>query len=449
MDQKTIERQIKKFRFHLERSLIRLPEFSSKRRIQENRTAFLRRLHAEYKTAQELLIAVYLEIEQDIANAGDHPEVQKKKHWKTVLELCFNTLVWIAERWERDSVKRVFKGPKYGSTISRNVSSVLTVIRQINKHWNDFAIALDFSSFECITDILRVHIHPKLKSSENHYIEVKKGQVNNEMIKTIMSESDSGYFSFFEKYGQCGIKQMERYFRQQKVANECLEIMRAEQGGVFDTTESKLFVQLTSIPRMYYMKGVKNLLKYLKTNTFGSFIVDECLWVGAVRIREPKHLKMANFLVRHSIHHVFNRECDICAGREEWHQKFVDVKFFDGLQMFGSVPFEGLLNRPISDRDMLDILFGRIRLFYHLDGNRFIDVCRAVGLEAGYSSEKEFNRVRSSGVRNTIGFGRRLLWMRKKSDDAPTYVSIGMLHDICLNWIHPYWWIRQIQDSAH
>ena len=196
------------------------------------------------------------------------------------------------------------------------------------------------------------------------------------------------------------------------------------------------------------MEGAKNLLKHLKTNAFGSFIVDGCLWVGAARIGEPKHLEVADFFVRHSIHHVFNKECAMCANREGWQQDFINLKVFDGLRMFGSVPFEGLVNRPISDRDMMDILFGRIRFFYHLDGKCFIDLCHAVGLEAGYSSKKEFNRLRSSGNRHTIGFGRRLLWIRKKGDDATFYVSMGMLHDMCLNWIHPYWWVRQHQNHA-
>ena len=448
VDQKTLERRIKKFRFHLARSLTRLPEFSSKRKIQKQRATFFRRLHAEYKTAQELLIATYLEVEQDIANLDDRTEVQKRRYWKAILGLCFNTFVWIVEGWDRDRVKRVFKGPKHGSTISRNVSSVLKVIRQLNKRWNDFAIALDFSSFECITDVVRVHIHPKLKSIENHYIEVKEGGVNNEMIDTILSRSSTRYFSFFDKYGQRGIKQMERYFRQAKVADDSLEIMRAEQGGIFDTPEGKLFVQLTSIPRMYYMKGVRNLLRHLKTNSFGSFVVDGCLWVGAARIGEPKHLEVADFLVRHSIHHFFNRECAMCANAERWEKKLADIKVFDGLRMFGYVPFEGFISRQISDRHMLDILFKRIRFFYHLDGDRFIDLCHAVGLEAGYSSEKEFNRMKSSGDRDTVGFDHRLLWIRKKDDAVTSFVSMGMLHDMCLNWVHPYWWVRQTLGHA-
>ena len=67
-------------------------------------------------------------------------------------------------------------------------------------------------------------------------------------------------------------------------ANEHLSIMRADQGGVFDTKDGKVHVLLASIPRMHYIKAVKKLLKYLRSTDTGYFVVDGCLWVGAARI---------------------------------------------------------------------------------------------------------------------------------------------------------------------
>jgi hypothetical protein len=422
------------------RSLTRLPEFSSRKKIRENEDRFLRRLHEEYKTAQELLISTYLEVEEDLAKETDQSYLHKKKHWIMVLELCFNTFVWIAEGWERYRVKLVFKGPKHGSTKSRNVSSVLTVIRGMNKRSSDFAIALDFCSFECIADVLRVRINLKVKSSKNQYIEVKEGRVNNEMLKTIASQSTDRYVEFFQKYGDAGIKQIERYFRQSGTFFQRAEMVKGRSGDAFETPAGLVLVQEASIKERYYLGGINCLLKHLKTRAFGSFVVDGCLWVGAVRKGDPV---VVDFFVRHSIHHTFSEECAICGRREGWEQELASLKLFDGLRIFGSVPFEGFIGKPISDRDMLDILFGRLRFFYHLDGDRFLNLCHAVGIEAGYSSEKDFRRRRSSGDRVSVGFRRRLLWMRKKGDDANFFLGEGMLHDMCLNWVHPYWWVSQ------
>ena len=161
---------------------------------------------------------------------------------------------------------------------------------------------------------------------------------------------------------------------------------------------------------------------------------------------EPKELEVADFLMRHSIHHFFSPECAMCTNQAGWQRKLAELKIFDGLRMFGSVPFEGLISKPISDRDMLDILFGRIRFFYHLHGDGFIDLCREIGLNAGYSTQKEFNRWRSSGNHYVVGFNNRLLWTKNKESEATFYFTEGELHDMCLNWIHPYWWARQDFD---
>lgn len=309
VDQSTLERKIKKIRFHMARSLTRLPEFSSRKNIQKNKGRFLRRLHAEYKTAQELLISTYLEVEEDIAKAKDQSEVHTKEHWISVLELCFNTFVWIAERWERDRVKRVFKGPKHGSTKSRNVSSVLTVVRDMNKRSRDFAIALDFSSFECIADILRIRIDSKSNAAVSEYMEVKEGRVNDEMLETIKSKSTDRYLEFFQKYPDSGIKQMQRYFRQAGTCYDRLAMMRADQGGLFETPEGTLLIQVASTKRNYYLKSIKELLRHLKTEPFACFVVDGCLWVGAARMGDPVAI---DFVVRHSIHHIFSAECRMC-----------------------------------------------------------------------------------------------------------------------------------------
>ena len=89
MDQKTLEKRIRKIRFHLTRSLTRLPKFSSQKKIKKNRNSFYRLLNAEYKTAQELLISTYLELEEDIEKYSDAPDVKKKKYLEGGIRALF------------------------------------------------------------------------------------------------------------------------------------------------------------------------------------------------------------------------------------------------------------------------------------------------------------------------------------------------------------------------
>jgi hypothetical protein len=237
---------------------------------------------------------------------------------------------------------------------------------------------------------------------------------------------------------------MERYFRQTGTFFQRAAMMQADEGGAFETPDGTVLIQVASTRRMYYVRSIKNLLKHLKTGAFGCFVVDGCLWVGGARMGDPVAV---DFFVRHSIHHIFSDQCAICSERDGWQHELASLKLFDGLRIFGSVPFEGFIAKPICDRDMLDMLFGRLQFFYHLDGDRFLNLCHAVGIDAGYSSEREFRRMRSSGDRESVGFRGRLLWMRKKGDDLTLFLSMGMLHDMCLNWVHPNWWVRQHLDQ--
>src|SRR5258706_9578653 len=400
MDQKTLERHITKYRYHLTRSLIRLPQFSSKQKIQKNLKAFLKRLHVEYKTAQQILISDYIEIENEMKTIDDEREINRRHLWIATIELSFNALVWVANRWDRDLVKRVFKGPKHGTLDSRNATSVVSALEFMNKRGNDFSIALDFCRVECIADILKIHIHPKHLTLETEVIEVKEGKVNAEMLVTIRTGSKKSYFDYFERYGEHGIKQMKRHFRQTQVASKSLEIMNSETGGRFETKDGPLFIHLANEPRVHYVSGIKNLLKHLKKNRWGSFLVDGCLWVCGARVENNRDISAADFFIRHPIHHVISNDCQVCANRDGWMEALGRIKMLDGWKfLFAYVALEPFIQRPISDKEMLDILFGRVRFWFHLHADPFRRFCHDLGLEAGFLKKKEVNPERMRGPR--------------------------------------------------
>jgi len=447
MDEATLHGLIRKYRFHLKESLSRSGEFSSKCEAEIDKTELFRALHREYKIAQEIMIAAHLEIEADISSSSDEAEQLKKGHWKAITELCFDTLVWICLGWDRDNIKRVFKGPKHGSSSSRNAASVLKYVQKENERWNEFAVALDFCRFECIADVLQVHLTPDCTKLEMMLIEVKEGRVNKEISETIEAGSQERYFAFFDKYGASGIKQIERIFRQGKKLVKGIEIISSDSGA-FDTDEGKLLVQKPTEPPLHYDETVKKLLKHLESEPVGHFIVDGCLLVAGIRADAPETLSAGDFLLRHSIHHTFSSECSFCMDKGDWMPIFREIKVLDGLTMFGSVAFGGLIVKSISDTDMVDILLGRIRMFYHLDGDRFIELCQGLGLSAGYLTVKETSRMRSNGFKQGIHFRSRQLWIKRKSDGLVLYLADGTLHDMCLNWVHPYWWVKQFVDMS-
>ncbi|MGD0060059.1 MAG: hypothetical protein ABSD58_11645 [Verrucomicrobiia bacterium] len=109
MDESRLQAEIRKYRFLLTKSL----NINSISQVEADREGFFRALHREYKAAQDVIITAQLEIEADIASSTDEAERLRKEHWKAVTELCFNTLIWICLRWDRDRVKRVAEGALY------------------------------------------------------------------------------------------------------------------------------------------------------------------------------------------------------------------------------------------------------------------------------------------------------------------------------------------------
>ncbi len=441
MDEAMLREQIVRFRFHLTESLSDSPEF--KAGPGANIEAFYRALHREYKTALEVMIAAQMDIEDDVSSAQDETERRRKLHLKAIAELCFNTLVWICFGWERDHVKRLFKGPKHGSLKSRNAASVLGYVRDVNKEWQNFAVPLDFCRFESIADVLQMQIDPMVGSSHVLLIEAKGGRVNEAIRDTIAADSEDKYFQFFKKFGEPGIKQMERTLKQAKKLSQQLEIIRTPGSGHFEIDEGSLHVTLPNEPRQYYTDSVNELLKSLRSNPFGYFIVDGCLLVAGIRAESPDQMTIGDFYLRHAIHHTFSTECAMCAQKEDWMPLFANIQPFDGLAMFGSVALEGIAGRRIDTQGLLDLLFGKIRLFYHLDGDRLIDVCHALKVEAGYLTPKETRRFLSHSREGAVLFNSRVLWTRHKDDSFAANIMDGVLHDICLNWVHPSWWVGQ------
>ena len=441
MDEATLRELIIRFRFHLTESLSDSTEF--KAGPHDNIEPFYQTLHREYKSALEIMIAAEMDIESDIASARDESERVRKNFLKAVAELCFNTLVWICFGWERDHVKRLFKGPKHGSLQSRNASSVLAYVREVNKRWQDFAVPLDFCRFESVADVLQVHIDPTLGSSRFSLIEVKEGRVSEAIADTIAAGSDEQYHKFFAEFGEAGIKQMERTFRQAKKLSQQIEIISTPGSGDFETDQGSLRVRLPTEPRRYYTDSVNELLRSLSSNRFGYFIVDGCLLVAAIRAESPEQMTAGDFFLRHAIHHSFSAECSMCTQKDDWMPVFASIQPFDGASMFGSVALEGIVGRKIDNEALLDLLFGKIRLLYHLDGDRLIEMCQALGVEAGYLTQKETRRFLSQGREGAVLFNSRVLWTRHKEDSFAANMMDGVLHDICLNWVHPSWWVTQ------
>ena len=191
-------------------------------------------MHSVYKQASTLIINPILEIEElliqlsIIKDSSQYKKIIQLNYWKIILELSFNFFIWIAAMWDRSSVKKIFKGPKFGTLKEQNIDSLLNYMYKANQEPNDFIIPLDFCRYCCIGDLLEISLkEPELVLRLSVY-ECKSGKVNDEMLDIIRNQDQTQYFDFFDKYGSGGIKQIERYFRQMTILTENSKLLFAE-----------------------------------------------------------------------------------------------------------------------------------------------------------------------------------------------------------------------------
>ncbi|MFQ5965931.1 MAG: hypothetical protein ACE5KZ_16825 [Candidatus Scalinduaceae bacterium] len=445
------ERQIEKTLIECRRlitgSVTDLDQFSSPEKIKDNYSSFIRECHKSWKEAKNLIVEIILLTEKELEilkkNKKD-PSVKKKTNlitgYKIILELFFNTFIWIAMNWDRSSVKKVFKGPKYGLLRYQNIESVLKYVNQVNISPDVFAIPLDFCRFICISDILKVTYVEECKSIQVDFIEAKSGKVNKEIHETIISGQSDSYFEFFDKYGEKGIKQMDHYFRQQMNSSKNINLIHASP-GIYenpDDSEQKLYILTDNSVSQSYTDTIVKLLKAADHEQFAVDIVDECLVVGVINNKNANTAALGQFDTRLYIYHVFMNPESLEDKKPPANLPDIlnKIPLNDWREGFGSVVLHPVVARQIDDRFLMDLLFGRKRILYYFNADNFIALCKRHELDVMFSSVKQAKRERSKGFAKGVPRfnGKHIRYSCK---DMEMNLGEGIFHEIYYNWMRP------------
>ena len=447
IDERQIEKTLIECRRLLTRSVTDLDRFSTPDKIKDNYSNFIRECHKSWKEAENLLIEKILLIESDLEllrKNKKHSSVEKninlKVGLKIILELFFNTYIWITMNWDRSSVKKIFKGPKFGSLHHQNVQSVLKYINDINKSPDVFAVPLDFCSFSCIADILKVTYSEENKSIEYDIIEAKSGRVNKEILETVASAKDVSYFDFFDKYGEKGIKQMERCFRQQLNMSKNKDLIHANP-GIYenpDNSEQKLFIVSDNSVSQSYTDTIVRLLEASDHDNFAVDIVDECLVIGVINNKDAKIAALGEFDARLYVYHVFINPQSL--EDKNYPSNLPDIlnklPLKDWREGFGSVVLHPVVARQIADNFLMDLLFGRKIILYYFNADNFIALCKEHELDVGFSSVKQANRKKSKGLAKGVPqFNGKFI--RYSFREKEGNLGEGIFHEIYYNWMRP------------
>jgi hypothetical protein len=430
------------------------PEYSTMEKINADAPGFVRQCHTAYKRASELLIDQILKIETQINQIKTIKDnslknnISQLKYWQILLELSFNTFVWLAVGWDRSKVKKVFKGPKYGALAEQNINLLLDYVNQANQNPNDFVIPLDFCKFCCVGDLLRIRFQEPEAIFKINIFEAKSGRVNDEMLDAIQSGEQNQYFDFFEKYGSKGTKQMERYFRQTKVLVDNLNLMNAKSGIYNDPAkkDGKLIICENETIQKDFSNKINQLLESSEKKEFSVDEIDGCLVVGVINTTQPKFAALGDFDIRLFIYHLYinSDALDNPPNSDELVNILKMIKLSDWRKGFSSVILFPPLARPIADKYLIDLLMDRKRVMFFFNPNRFINLCNINGINASFTTQKEANRLKSRGeAKGLVEFDRKFI--RWSSQEADLMFGEGTFGEMVYNWVRPISIVKQLE----
>src|SRR5579859_2211561 len=450
MNQRHIERNLLRCRLLLTRSAIQRLGLRTPGEIRENRADFLRECHTVFKRALRLLIDDMLNLEVLLAELDKTRDNQKQliskyRYWLRILELAYDSFLWISADYDRSDVVKYYKAPKHGTLLHQNVQSVLELTDEFNKEPDVFAIPLDFSRFACIGDLLRIRRHSDGRVSHD-FIEVKEGKVNDAVFDVLKSKDPDRYSEFFDEYGEKGIAQIKRVVKQREVGNSRIKRLGLQPGIYQEKEAVRLVTEMPCGQAHSYADSIESLVHSARKGTHSVDTIDGCLVIVALDGTSEQNYLRTDYVARCVIQAAF-REATAPGDLEKLSQALDSIEFTDWRSGFGSVFCIPPLLRPLSARCLLDLLFGRIRLHLYFDPASFLRLCADSGVCAGFLKKRITNRLRSTfgwkkGQVPLFG-GRAIGYITGGVTDilVPSY-----LDEIFFNWRKPSAIVRHIKQ---
>lgn len=398
MNQRHLECNFLRCRILLTRSAVQRMGLRTMEDIQENQTALLHECNAVFKKALKLLMDDMLTLERLLVPLEKESAAQKQlsatyRYWLRILELAYDSFLWISANYDRSDIVKYYKGPKHGALVHQNIQSVLGLAEKFNEEPDVFAIPLDFSRFACIGDLLRIRHHSDGRVSHD-FMEVKEGKVNDEVFEVLKTNDSDRYFEFFDKYGEKGIAQIPRVIKQRQVSDNRIQRMGMQPGIYQEEQAVRLVTEMNVTEGDSYARSIEALVRNARAGTYSVDTIDDCLVLAALDPASEQNYVRTNYVARCVIHAGF---ADPAAtnDQETLLQALKSIEFTDWRSGFGSVLCIPPLLRPLSARCFLDLLFGRIQLHLHFDPSTFLRLCAEAGVRAGFLKKRTTNRLRS------------------------------------------------------
>jgi hypothetical protein len=410
--------------------------------------ALISELHRLHKKAAQILIDTTIELESDLRRVNETDkntsEANKYQHWLASVASCCETFVEFAFR--SCDVHHLYKGPRFGFLDQQNVQSVLKVTEEVNKSPHLFAFPLDFTRFSCTGDVLCISRSPA--NSRVAIMEIKEGEVNDAIRDARKAKAAGTWAKFFQTYGEKGIQQARRVFKQEKEFYKREARMQATR-GIHNDEDGMRVVLESETPLDNFLPTVEAVCRKARNGEYAIEVIDGCLMVAAGDATSIRRAMLAEADARLFALNAFGPP-DMAKKSPEMIAHAMDkVTLTDWLDGLGAISLLPLCLRPLSARTFLDLAFGRIRLLFFFHPPGFINLLQEAGINAEFLSSKETNRLRTTkGLRTSdlppLHEGRAMSYYIK---DTLCYVGSMRFHEMVFNWACPRSLVAQMADA--
>ncbi len=405
------------------------------KRINASKEKFISSVHDGFKAAQTRIISCIQEIQAEeeiivtklkVAKRNREKESitelkTKEKYLENIQVLfkhCADAILWQLIQGQLYISRRLFQKVEGSKKLKDiNLKSVQVVVDDVNKKPEDFLLISDITNNVQVGDIIGI-MNGKFIIGE-----VKEGKKNVEVLEILsdLEKNNTTLEEVHEKYGEDKkfIQQLKRNIKQKTTLKNVTNIINEDKG--IDPTSNKEIKIIT--PKEHtplYTERLSALEEQLKGRNYWAYdVIDDCLHIG---IYKGEKRFIGSRLLK-------------AIAEQAGSEKYIIV---DVLKTIIS------LNKPIfflpfSPDFIFDILFSRIKIYYMLELNSFLELYSEFGLKAEWASTKETAKAQELGKDYGIftykNQGVKITLQEK--DDFEGWLSNGSFLRIFFEHIYP------------
>lgn len=260
-----------------------------------------------------------------------------------------------------------------------NLASVEEVVDKLNtNNPASFALISDLTTFIQIGDILRRDLNRLA------IVEVKEGEENIKAIEildqiSIQAGDGPDLQALTNDYGDHLARQVNRIYKQKVRADRAMQIINMGEGidPVFNLPAR--IREPEREPRSYNQE-LAALLVRLDNDMWAYTVIEGALLIGCY-----------NGLMKRAGYSIIEM-----LAQQTFKENFLVIAFRQGLKTDLAEP---IFLKPFREKDIMDIVFDRTRIYAAISINSILEMFRKDGLEARWLSRKETAKVRARSPR--------------------------------------------------